>query len=57
MRAICSPYPQIYQTENEKYFYDPISEKKLKFSSCLASPSVDLSVIVPSYNEEKRCNF
>jgi hypothetical protein len=45
------------QTDNEKYFLDPITNKKEKFPSILSAPSVYLSVIVPSYFEEKRCNF
>ena len=42
------------QTENEKYFYDPLSEKKVKFPSMLSAASVYLTVVVPSYNEQTR---
>ena len=44
------------QTENEKYFFDPNTKSKIKFPSILSASTVYLSVIVPSYNEEKRCN-
>ena len=43
------------QTENEKYFFDPSTNSKVKFPSILSVSTVYLSVIVPSYNEEKRC--
>lgn len=42
------------QTENEKYFLDPTTNKKEKFPSILSAPSLYLSVVVPSYLEEKR---
>jgi len=57
LRQISIPYAQMSQTDNEKYFLDPITNKKEKFPSILSAPSVYLSVIVPSYFEEKRCNF
>jgi len=57
LKAVSSPFAQIYQTENEKYFLDPNSNlEKKKFPSILSQASVYLSVIVPSYNEEKRRN-
>jgi hypothetical protein len=55
MRATTSPFPQIAQHENEKYFVDPNqNDQKLKFPSILSIPSVNVTVIVPSYNEESR---
>jgi dolichyl-phosphate beta-glucosyltransferase len=45
------------QHESEKYYLDPNrNDEKEKFPSVLSAPSIDLSIIVPSYNEEKRCN-
>ena len=50
-----SPYPQISQTENERFFVDPSKgNAKVKFPSILSAPSVYLTVIVPSYNEQER---
>jgi len=54
LRAFSIPYAQMAQTENEKYFFDPTSNKKEKFPTILSAPTVYLSVIVPSYLEEKR---
>lgn len=45
------------QTDNERYFYDPNSKERARFPSILSAPSVYLSVIVPSYNEEARCTL
>lgn len=49
-------FPSISRHETEKYFYDPESETdKSPFPFMNSSEkSVDLSVIVPSYNEEER---
>lgn len=57
LRQLSIPYAHMSQTDNEKYFLDPITNKKEKFPSILSAPSVYLSVIVPSYFEEKRCNI
>jgi len=55
LRSIMSPYPQISQTENERFFIDPSKgNAKVKFPSILSTPSVYLTVIVPSYNEQER---
>jgi dolichyl-phosphate beta-glucosyltransferase len=51
---LSSPYSQLIQTENEKYYYDCKAELREKFPSILSTPSKYLSVIVPSYNEEER---
>jgi hypothetical protein len=45
------------QTENEKHFYDPTLNKKIKFPSIKSQASIYLSVIVPSYFEETRRNL
>jgi len=54
MKAIEKPYSQMRQDAAEQFFLDPNTNKKVKFPSILSAASVYLSVIVPSYNEEKR---
>lgn len=48
-----STSPKIIRYEKEKFFQTKDGEKKL-FPSLMDQPSVYLSVIVPSYNEEER---
>lgn len=40
--------------EQEKFFKDPRNGKSIEFASLSEPGSIDLSVIVPSYNEEVR---
>ena len=51
------PFALMPQTENERYYLDPATGSKRKFPSILSAPSVYLSLVVPSYNEEKRRNY
>ncbi|XP_033646334.1 dolichyl-phosphate beta-glucosyltransferase-like [Asterias rubens] len=46
--------PDMQRYESEKYFTDPSTKEKLPFPSLADEASLDLSVIVPSYNEELR---
>ena len=56
LKLTSKPYAEVKQSEDEKYFVDPNKgNARVKFPSVLSEPSVDLSVVVPSYNEEKRC--
>ncbi|XP_060817810.1 dolichyl-phosphate beta-glucosyltransferase isoform X3 [Bombus pascuorum] len=48
------PYPEIWQDEKEKYFFNPKTKKTEAFPSLYEKWSVHLSVIVPAYNEEQR---
>lgn len=54
LRALSYPYADMPQTENENYFFDPQTNEKTKFPSIKSAPSIYLSVVVPSYNEEIR---
>lgn len=56
LKAVSKPYSQMPQSENERHFFDPIENKKVRFPSLLSRATVYLSVIVPSYNEQDRCN-
>lgn len=51
---ITSPYPVIEKIKEETY-NDPKTKKKLKFPSIEEAHDVNLSVVVPAYNEEERC--
>ncbi|XP_059170536.1 dolichyl-phosphate beta-glucosyltransferase-like [Physella acuta] len=48
------PYPNLGRHDSEKFYYDPKSKSKRLFPDYASSPTVELSVIVPAYNEEKR---
>ncbi|XP_017068501.2 dolichyl-phosphate beta-glucosyltransferase [Drosophila eugracilis] len=48
------PYPNIKRHKDEETFLDPNSIKTFTFPSLEDTPSVELSVIVPAYNEEQR---
>ena len=50
-----SKSPDLTFLEDEKYFRDPKSGKdKNPFPSLQDEPSLDLSIVVPAYNEEQR---
>lgn len=49
-----SKHPNIVRYEAEKSFMSANGEKRKKFPSLMDQPSVYLSVVVPSYNEEER---
>jgi len=49
------PYPNIKRHKDEETFLDPHTIKTVTFPSLEDSPSLELSVIVPAYNEEQRC--
>ncbi|XP_055917400.1 dolichyl-phosphate beta-glucosyltransferase [Eupeodes corollae] len=53
-KSITSPFPIIKRHKEEKYFVDPNSIKKVDFPSIDDEPSVDLSVVIPAYEEENR---
>lgn len=53
MKATTTPFPVIKRFKEEEYFEDPAG-KKAKFPSINDEPSIDLSVIIPAYEEEKR---
>lgn len=53
MRATTTPYPVIKRFKDEDYFEDQTGTKQ-KFPSIDDEPSVELSVIIPAYEEEKR---
>ncbi|OXU26676.1 hypothetical protein TSAR_012574 [Trichomalopsis sarcophagae] len=48
------PYPKVLRYGEEKYFLEPNTEEKILFPSIQDEWSVNISVIVPAYNEEER---
>lgn len=50
----CPPKPNLSRSDQEKVFLDPKEGKTTAFSSLTDPPSIDLSIIVPAYNEEER---
>ena len=49
--------PDQTRFESEKFFTEPANGTKQKFHDLEDSPLVKLSVVVPAYNEEKRCMY
>ncbi|XP_014662061.1 PREDICTED: dolichyl-phosphate beta-glucosyltransferase-like [Priapulus caudatus] len=47
-------HPVICRSETEEYFVDPVSSTKKRFPSLSAPAELQLSVIVPAYNEQER---
>ena len=54
LRATTSPQPNLLRHALEKSFVDPSTRERIPFPSINDPASLDLSVVVPSYNEEKR---
>ncbi|XP_066252801.1 dolichyl-phosphate beta-glucosyltransferase [Euwallacea similis] len=52
--AASKVYPIITRSKKEKCFYNPLKEQTFEFPSISDAPSINLSVVVPAYNEEKR---
>lgn len=48
------PYPQITRYHEEKYYTNKRTGKKEEFPSLEDKWTVNLSIIVPAYNEEER---
>lgn len=47
-------YPKVDRNTEEKYFLDPVSGKKELFPSLTEPSTINLSIVVPAYNEEVR---
>lgn len=53
--ATSNAYPVIKRSKKEKYFFDPTTGYDELFPSINDEAAINLSVIVPAYNEEVRC--
>ncbi|RUS90121.1 hypothetical protein EGW08_002088 [Elysia chlorotica] len=49
-----STYPELKRHDSEKFYFDTGTKTKRKFPDYMDKPTLDLSVIVPAYNEEAR---
>jgi dolichyl-phosphate beta-glucosyltransferase len=54
LKVTATPYPVIHRFDDEKYYENPKTGKKEEFPSIDNPPTLDLSVIIPAYDEEKR---
>lgn len=54
LKVSTTPFPVIKRHKEEEFFFDPTSGKKHLFPSIEDEPSVELSIIIPAYEEEKR---
>lgn len=55
--AASQQYPVVTRSKKEKFFLNPKTGKLEEFPNISEKCSVNLSVIVPAYNEEIRCKF
>ncbi|XP_054744699.1 dolichyl-phosphate beta-glucosyltransferase [Anastrepha obliqua] len=53
-KAITKPFPVIKRSKEETHFLDPVAIQNVDFPSIADAPVLDLSVIIPAYNEEQR---
>ncbi|KAH9507878.1 dolichyl-phosphate beta-glucosyltransferase [Bulinus truncatus] len=47
-------YPYLGRHDSEKFYFDPKSKSKRLFPDYTNSPTLNLTVVIPAYNEEKR---
>lgn len=52
-----NPYPIVERYKEEESYYDQNLKENVKFPHISEDCSVNLSVVVPAYNEEERCKF
>ncbi|KAL1489577.1 hypothetical protein ABEB36_013529 [Hypothenemus hampei] len=52
--ACSKTYPNIFRSKKEEFFFDPISNTKIPFPSIFNKATLNLSVVIPAYNEEAR---
>uniref|UniRef100_A0A1A9WWC1 Dolichyl-phosphate beta-glucosyltransferase n=1 Tax=Glossina brevipalpis TaxID=37001 RepID=A0A1A9WWC1_9MUSC len=56
-KIITTPLPIIKRHKKEYNFFDPTTLTEAKFPSIEDEPTLDLSVIIPAFNEEKRLSI
>jgi len=54
LKATTTPFPIVKRHKEEEFYEDPASGSKLPFPLLADEPSIDLSVIIPAYEEEQR---
>lgn len=55
MIVVTKPYPIVVRHEEEEQFSNPANGELTAFPSLQEPYSINLSVVVPAYNEEERC--
>lgn len=55
LRVTTEPYPVVERFKDEENYEDPSTKQKIVFPSLQEAYGVNLSVVVPAYNEEERC--
>ena len=55
--ATSDTYPVIHRSKKEECFIDQNTGDIHRFPSIDDVSTLDLSVVVPAYNEEDRCNY
>ncbi|XP_058815143.1 dolichyl-phosphate beta-glucosyltransferase [Topomyia yanbarensis] len=54
LKVTTTPFPQINRRKEEHFFVNPTTSENEKFPSLEDQPSLELSVIVPAFDEENR---
>lgn len=54
LKVTTTPFPHIVRHKEEEFFTNPLTNENENFPSLEDQPSVELSVIVPAFDEEKR---
>ncbi|XP_055632213.1 dolichyl-phosphate beta-glucosyltransferase isoform X2 [Toxorhynchites rutilus septentrionalis] len=54
LKVTTSPFPKIVRHKKELYFTNPVTGNDEEFPSLEDQPSLELSVIIPAFDEEKR---
>lgn len=52
---LSKPYPIVKRSRKEQCFIDPVTNQSVEFPSIKEPSTLHLSLIIPAYNEEKRC--
>ncbi|XP_049530474.1 dolichyl-phosphate beta-glucosyltransferase-like [Anopheles darlingi] len=54
LKVTTTPFPKIVRHKDEQFYRDPITGENRRFPSLDDEPTLQLSVIVPAFDEEKR---
>lgn len=54
LKVTTTPFPHIVRHKEEESFVDSVTDERQRFPSLEDPPTLELSVIVPAFDEEKR---